>query len=92
MEENVKSFYTFALHITHHTVMASFIGEYKAKVDDRGRLVFPAAFKELCADTLSQGFVVKKSLFADCLEMFAYSEWERDSQEVKPPESVQQRA
>ena len=30
--------------------MASFIGEYKAKVDDRGRLVFPSAFKELCAD------------------------------------------
>ena len=63
--------------------MASFIGEYKAKVDDRGRLVFPSAFKELCADTLKQGFVVKKSLFADCLEMYAYSEWERDSQEVR---------
>ena len=63
--------------------MASFIGEHKAKVDDRGRLVFPSDFKELCADTLSQGFVVKKSLFADCLEMFAYSQWERDSQEVR---------
>ena len=63
--------------------MASFIGEYKAKVDDRGRLVFPSASKELCADTLKQGFVVKKSLFTDCLEMFAYSEWERDSQEVR---------
>ena len=63
--------------------MASFIGEYKAKVDDRGRLVFPSAFKELCAESLKQGFVVKKSLFADCLEMFAYSEWERDSQEVR---------
>jgi len=72
--------------ITHYFIilfMASFIGEYKAKVDDRGRLVFPSAFKELCADTLKQGFVVKKSLFADCLEMFAYSEWERDSQEVR---------
>lgn len=63
--------------------MASFIGEYKAKVDDRGRLVFPSAFKDLCSESPQQGFVVKKSLFADCLEVFAYLEWERESQAVR---------
>ncbi len=63
--------------------MAKFIGEFKAKVDDKGRLIFPAAFKSLCQETLSKGFVVKKSLFADCLEMFAYPEWERESEAVK---------
>ncbi|MCF0164523.1 MAG: division/cell wall cluster transcriptional repressor MraZ [Bacteroidales bacterium] len=61
----------------------NFVGEYSAKLDDKGRLVFPSAFKSLCADTLSQGFVVKKSLFADCLEIFAYSVWERESEAVK---------
>ena len=28
-------------------------------------------------------FVVKKSLFAECLEMYAYDEWERDSEAVR---------
>jgi len=28
-------------------------------------------------------FVVKKDLFTDCLEMFAFSEWERESEAVK---------
>ena len=69
-------------HFTYYIKM-NFVGEYSAKLDDKGRLVFPSAFKSLCADTLSQGFVVKKSLFADCLEIFAYSVWERESEAVK---------
>ena len=63
--------------------MTNFIGEFKAKVDDRGRLVFPAAFKALCGDSVKQGFVVKKSLFANCLEMYTYEAWEKESEAVR---------
>lgn len=59
--------------------MVKFIGEYRAKVDDKGRLIFPSAFKALCPGP----FVVKKNLFADCLEMYALPEWERESEAVK---------
>ncbi|MBQ6957543.1 MAG: protein mraZ [Bacteroidales bacterium] len=63
--------------------MAKFIGSYKAKVDDKGRLIFPAAFKSSMGEGASLRFVVKKSLFAECLEMYAYDEWEKDSEAVR---------
>lgn len=62
--------------------MAKFVGEYKAKVDDKGRLVFPSAFKSLMGDEPLR-FVVKQDLFSECLSIYTYSEWERESEEIK---------
>lgn len=63
--------------------MTTFIGEYTAKVDDKGRLVFPAAFKGIMPVGGDMRFVVKKDLFADCLEMYTFEEWEKQSEQVK---------
>ena len=63
--------------------MAKFIGCYKAKVDDKGRLIFPSAFKSSMGEGSGLRFVVKKSLFSECLEMYAYDQWEKDSEEVR---------
>ncbi len=63
--------------------MINFIGEYTAKVDDKGRLVFPSAFKAICGENLRKGFVVKKTLFANCLEMYTYESWEKESEAVR---------
>lgn len=59
--------------------MVRFIGEFKVKVDDKGRLVFPADFKNLMAadENPDMRFVVRKDIFADCLEMYPYAEWEK---------------
>lgn len=62
--------------------MIAFIGEYIAKTDDKGRIVFPSAFKNLVSGG-DMRFVVKKDIFEDCLEMYSYEEWERRSLEVK---------
>lgn len=63
--------------------MAKFIGSYKAKVDDKGRLIFPSAFKSLLGENADLRFVVKKSLFSDCIEMYTYEQWEKDSEKVR---------
>lgn len=63
--------------------MAKFIGEYKVKLDDKGRLIFPSAFKAGMGDEPDLRFVVKKSLFAECLEMYTYRQWENESEAVK---------
>ena len=62
--------------------MVTFIGEYTSRLDDRGRIVFPAPLKGVLPPG-DQRFVVKKSLFAPCLEMYTFQEWERQSAEVK---------
>lgn len=63
--------------------MAKFIGEYTVKIDDKGRLVFPSAFKNVMSDGEGMKFVIKKDIFADCLEMYTYAEWEKQSEDVK---------
>lgn len=63
--------------------MTTFIGEYTVKVDDKGRLVFPSAFKSVMPSGEDLRFVIKKDIFADCLEMYTFREWERQSEEVK---------
>lgn len=63
--------------------MVTFIGEYKAKVDDRGRIVFPAAFKATMGPGADLRFVVKASLFTGSLEMYSYAEWEVEAAAVK---------
>lgn len=63
--------------------MVKFIGEYSGKVDDKGRIIFPSAFKSLMPADGDMRFVVKKDIFEDCLEMYTFGEWERQSEEVK---------
>ena len=60
----------------------NFIGEYSAKIDDKGRIILPSAFKSLLpADDMR--FVVRKDMFDDCLEMLTFSEWEKRSEQIK---------
>ena len=76
MEKYVKSFANFA-------PMTKFVGEYRAKTDDKGRLVFPSAFKSLMDSTRPLRLVVKKNLFSPCLDIYTYEEWERESEDIK---------
>ncbi|MBO4263913.1 MAG: division/cell wall cluster transcriptional repressor MraZ [Bacteroidales bacterium] len=63
--------------------MVSFIGTYSAKVDDKGRLVFPAGFKRDMPAECDLRFVIKKSLYSECLDMYSYEEWEKESQKIR---------
>lgn len=63
--------------------MITFIGEYSSKLDDKGRLVFPSAFKSIMPEGDDLRFVIKKDLFSDCLEMYTFEEWEKQSSSVK---------
>ena len=63
--------------------MAKFIGEYSVKIDDKGRMIFPSAFKSVLSGEESMALVVKKDMFENCLEMYTYSQWEEESNGVK---------
>ena len=63
--------------------MVTFIGEYKARLDDKGRLVFPSALKAAMSPGSDMRFVVKKDLFEPCLQMYTLEEWTKQSEQVK---------
>ncbi len=49
--------------------MLNILGTYECKVDAKGRLMFPVAFKSQMGEELKQGFVIKRSIFKKCLEL-----------------------
>jgi MraZ protein len=57
--------------------MAAFIGDYTARVDAKGRIILPSAFKKQMSAPVSDKFVVKKDIFEKCLVLYPLDEWER---------------
>ncbi len=55
--------------------MINLIGTYECKVDAKGRLMFSSAFKKQLSTVLQEGFVVKRSVFQPCLELYPMKEW-----------------
>jgi len=53
------------------------IGTYECKVDAKGRVMFPSALKKQLRDVMSDGFVIKRSVFNRCLEIHPMSEWNK---------------
>ena len=62
--------------------MSNIIGTYECKVDVKGRLMFPVAFKGQLEKSLSNGFVIKRSIFRKCLELYPFEEWDLESKRI----------
>jgi len=52
------------------------IGTYECKVDAKGRVTLAAPLKKQLLPVLQDGFVLKRSVFQDCLELYPMKEWE----------------
>ena len=79
--ESGKKIYIFTLY--EQFVMTTFIGEYSCKVDAKGRIMLPAAFKKQVPSTISDKFVVKKDIFEKCLVLYPIDEWERQNKLIR---------
>ncbi|HRZ32361.1 MAG TPA: division/cell wall cluster transcriptional repressor MraZ [Flavobacterium sp.] len=55
--------------------MNTIVGTYECKVDAKGRLLLPAPLKKQLASSLQDGFVLKRSVFQPCLELYPMAEW-----------------
>lgn len=55
--------------------MVNLIGTYEGKADTKGRLVLSAALKKQLLPMLQDGFVLKRSVFQPCLELYPMAEW-----------------
>ena len=56
--------------------MNGLIGTYECKADAKGRMMLPAALKKQLDPILQDGFVLKRSVFQPCLELYPMKEWE----------------
>jgi MraZ protein len=51
-------------------------------VDAKGRLMLPVALKKQLADSIEAGFVLKRSVFQPCLELYPMAEWNLMMQKI----------
>ncbi len=50
--------------------MQHFVGTYECKADDKGRIMLPMSLKKQLSDKLKNGFVIKRAVFNECLELY----------------------
>ena len=55
--------------------MNHFIGTYECKADSKGRFMMPAAIKKQLLPMLEDGFVIRRSVFQPCLELYPMEQW-----------------
>lgn len=57
--------------------MRNFIGTYECKIDDKGRLKVPSSLTKQMEDFEDKTFVVKRSVFQPCLEVYPMKAWDK---------------
>lgn len=55
--------------------MKAIVGTYECKVDAKGRLMIPSGMKKQLPEVI-EGFVLKRSVFEKCLELWPMAEWQ----------------
>ncbi len=62
--------------------MNTIVGTYECKVDAKGRVLMPSPLKKQLASSLQEGFVLKRSVFQPCLELYPMQEWNGMMQKI----------
>jgi MraZ protein len=63
--------------------MATFIGDYTCKVDVKGRIILPMAFKKQMPAGAQDHFVVRKDIFDHCLVLYSIEDWNRQLEKIR---------
>lgn len=56
--------------------MLSFIGDFTCKADSKFRVVVPAPLRRVMTASQQAMFVLRRNIYAPCIDMYPLSEWE----------------
>lgn len=63
--------------------MVTFIGDYPCRLDAKGRVMLPSAFRKLLVGVSEGRCVLRINLYEKCLDLYPLSEWERQVELVR---------
>ncbi len=63
--------------------MTIFVGEHSAKVDDKGRIVLPAAFKKAVGEMELEFVIIEKNRLSNCLDIHTEETWAENVEQFK---------
>ena len=62
--------------------MLNLLGEYKCKIDAKGRLMFPARLRRQLENIIHHGLVINRDIFENCLVLYPKPEWDKVNSEM----------
>ena len=62
--------------------MLNLLGEYKCKIDVKGRVMLPAPLRRQLELILHHGLVINRDIFEDCLVIYPQPEWDKVNREM----------
>ncbi|MCK9168559.1 MAG: division/cell wall cluster transcriptional repressor MraZ, partial [Bacteroidales bacterium] len=69
----------FNLSLHHDMAEDQFlIGSYECKIDAKGRVLLPSGLKKQLLSCLNDDFLIKRSVFQNCLELFPKVNWDKE--------------
>ncbi|MCI4625575.1 MAG: division/cell wall cluster transcriptional repressor MraZ [Candidatus Magnetoovum sp. WYHC-5] len=63
--------------------MAGFYGRYNLRVDDKGRVIIPAQFRDIVKNNYGNKLFITCAVSDECLHVFPDREWENMMEKVK---------
>lgn len=75
MVKSGKKLHIFEIRYDITVLMINLIGTYECKIDAKGRMMLPVALKKQLSSVVENGFVLKRSVFQPCLELYPMEEW-----------------
>ena len=72
-----KIFSKFDLIQNYILILNYLIGTYECTIDVKGRIMIPIALKKQLLGVEGKGFVLKRAVFQQCLELYPISQWEQ---------------
>lgn len=70
-----KWYFLYIFDYNFSFFMINLIGTYECKADAKGRVLVSSALKKQMLPILQEGFVLKRSVFQPCLELYPMGEW-----------------
>ena len=58
------------------------IGVYECRVDSKARLLLPVQLKKQLGAAINSSFILKRSVFHNCLELFTIDSWNTVVKEI----------
>ena len=62
--------------------MINIVGTYECKIDIKGRVNVPSAIKKQLATVIHEKFILKRSVFSNCIEIHPNSEWKKIMKQI----------
>lgn len=71
------------IYYSHPILIMHFLGNIEAKIDTKGRVFVPAAFRKILVASSQSALILRKDIFQNCLVLYPQSVWDAEVEQLR---------